>query len=300
LWGDARFEYGPETDIFSLGICLLAMLRKKYPIRVSERHQYLETLLLLLGTNAEVREFYRDTSGIDRSKEEGRQTRLSAYGNCTPELADLLACLLDPLPHKRIHLSECISRLESMTAGKSLARTCSAPLLSSPSLSGIIGTFCCDAMPHKIPQRHRAQKMWNYAASRGLPLAIGMMAASAAHSSLVVEPCDAFAAIRPVCGGFSVEGLPWRGAALEFDGQILTAAEWNSLPPVVVCLLAALVCSEVCNAETIKGWAEKDADTLFNLAYEVWGKDLQRFGRPYKHLYGNQTSLLNSWIRLME
>lgn len=304
-------SYGPEVDVFSLGMCLLAMLRGKYMSNKTKEQTVFDCFLRLLGRDDEIDALL----GLDESQKlsyperHGAVERIAMTAMCSYAIADLLNSMLDPLPSRRIPMRDVVARLEAMIEEPpKLGRLMTELVPSAASLGGIRQRLTLPLKPRTEGRHNRklAQAVYLYAASHGRPFHIAMMAVQAAHGSMTAstkapEICELATMLCNQTNAKESSGVKsdrlWDVAGLVYDANIARVCASTTLPPAQKCILASLLCHRTIALEQLTEML-KVPDCLFTAAFALYGPEIRKFGRRYMYNWAPQTQLLESWMRM--
>lgn len=302
-----RGTYGPEIDVFSLGMCLLAMLRGKYHAKSTKKEAVFDTFLHLLGRNDDVDAYFSldELQKETYPRRESAETRIAMTAQCSPDIASLLNSMLNPIPSKRVSLDVVLALLEEMLgkydSGASLSKLVVPLVGSAASLAGIRQRLSFPTVTKsRYANTNAALQAYLYCASHGVPFHIAMMAVQACHfASPAASPHDICELARVLCSD-QQDSKPrklWDVASVPFDASVAKVCASLTLAPAQRCVFAAVLCKDTYTAAEIHHFVASP-DALFPTAYMLWGNEIRKFGRRYKSLWGPQTSMLESWIRL--
>ena len=126
--GFHTIPYGTETDVYSLGATMLAVAHGNYVLGRAltgqdgdGEYKYLQGVLSLMGRDPDVDAFYGDvTVGMpDADEAEDRMRKWLPAWEDAAEIANVLARMMHPLPHKRMRLKKVLAWLKEKQAFQS-------------------------------------------------------------------------------------------------------------------------------------------------------------------------------------
>jgi serine/threonine protein kinase len=322
-YGGGEHVYGEEVDVFSLGMCLLAMLNGTYALKGYET--YFEDLMKLLGTNESVAAYYELAFKVETRYEDlalrlRKHTRYLGVDIVDRAVLHMLTLMLHPVPSERITLAQLdiyMSRFVFQDVRAQLKDCMSAMNTVEPTFSTEI------IVPTRIeypPSENKdlAKSIWVWGAANSVRPQLAFYVLNSMHllkPSFVLGPASIY---RMYGALFDLGCRPMSEARTDniqalWDLVSLTVIDireykemnqFTNLAPFVQCLVAARLCQRYHTTEDIsKLYTEASNPELFfdtvNKEYE-FGLGFEDFFKKYKDHFDSQIGVLKSWLRLAD
>jgi mitogen-activated protein kinase 1/3 len=314
--------YGEEVDVFSLGMCLLAILNGGYAIRGSS-DTYFQELMNFLGTDDEITEYYKDLPFKVETKYGDLLMRLRMYTkylsveNVDRAILILLKKMLHPLPSKRITYNELniyLKRFKLVDAQEQIKECIKHFITPNPLyVNEILFPSAVSASASAVSSNpNLAKSIWMYSAMHGANPNIIFYILNQVHLYPEFEYMQPKSVLRVFSTILHLGMNPSSEAQQDTDPNI-----WNFIsklkinirilqefkkefPPFVTCLLAAALCKRYYSLEGIQDLIEqcKTPETLFDTVRKQYCIGFEDFFKKYKNYYQTQEPVLKSWLRL--
>lgn len=307
--------YTDEVDIFSLGMCLLAMLNGGYAIKESKETHFKE-LMNLLGTNEDIQSYYSDLPFQIETKYEDLTLRLRKFTRylgvetIDKAILQLLTKMLHPVPSKRISyadLDQFLSRF-TYTDAKVQLKDC-VDLL--PTIEPIYIREIICPMPIKSTENSfLAKSTWMYCALQGIHPGLAFYITNQMHltNSIIITPQSV---LRIYAALFNIENIKSEiqfSSADCWDVLLETTIDYAmyeqmntiQLSPFVQCIFAAALSLKYHSKEDIDALVKQASkpESMFEDVKAKYVTGFCDFFKKYKNHFPSQESVYKSWIRL--
>ena len=306
--------YKDEIDIFSLGMCLLAMLNGGYPIK-EPKEKHFQELMNLLGTNEDIGAYYNEISFQIETKYEELGLRLRKYTRylgvepIDKAILQLLTRMLHPVPSKRITYEELdifLSRF-TYTDAKAQLKDCVSLI---PSIEPTyIREIICPPASKSTENPFLAKSVWMYCASQGISpnLAYYITNQMHFHNSLIITPQSV---LRIYATIFQIDNVKselqvssadcWDVLTeTKIDYEMVKKMNTIQLTPFVQCMFAAALSLKYHSIKDIDELLQQatNPESMFEDVKTKWN-GFQDFFKKYKNYYPTQEPVYKSWLRL--
>lgn len=307
--------YKDEVDIFSLGMCLLAMLNGGYPIKET-KETYFKELMNLLGTNDDIQSYYNELPFQVETKYEDLSLRLRKYTRylgvetIDKAILQLLTRMLHPVPSKRISYAELDTFLSrfTFTDAKIQLKDCVA-LIPTPEAT-YIREIICPMQSKSTENPFLAKSVWMHCASQGIPPCLAYYIINQMHllDSIIITPQSVLRVYATVFNMENVKSEIQYTMPDSWDVIINTQIDYAmykkmmtiELSPFVQCIFAAALCIKYHSMEEIDELLKQaiNPESMFENVRDKYTTGFSDFFKKYKNHFPTQEPVYKSWVRL--